>query len=369
MPWISTQDMNGKHDLCDQQHTLTSPVVRADLMDADATEAAVRGSEVRRLTQPGTMSRVCCQRWAGVREGGRFLSAQVHTGLMPSPADAGEPLQQLHEPVTEEYVGQRDLTRWSRPGQWLVRYVLSASRFMSAHTVLIVSAAVGAVLITVLTAASAQIYDNVKDADGLSRLDDPVLHQAISLRSTGIVALVHFFTNLGGTVELSIITAVVVLVMVWRWRSWTPLILVGVGVAGSLLMTVAGKGMVGRVRPPLADAVRPYETSPSFPSGHTLNSTVIAGLVAYLLLLHLSSALARVLSIAGAVIWFVSMGLSRVFLGYHWLTDVMAGWTLGLAWLLLVITSHRLFLTVRRNRRLVEPRGKTPPRPDTASRK
>jgi undecaprenyl-diphosphatase len=45
------------------------------------------------------------------------------------------------------------------------------------------------------------------------------------------------------------------------------------------------------------------------------------------------------------------MGLRRVFLGYHWLTDVIVGWTLGLAWVALVITSHRLFLTVRRERR------------------
>jgi membrane-associated phospholipid phosphatase len=275
---------------------------------------------------------------------------------MPSRPNAEGPVERLHEPVTEEYVGDRDLTRWSRPGQWLVRYTLMASRFVSAHTVLVGSAAIGAALVTVLTAASAQIYDNVKDADGLSGLDNPVLHLAIGLRTPRNVALVHFFTNLGGVLELSIITAVVVLVMMWRWRSWTPLILIGVAVAGALLMTLVGKGLVGRARPPLAEAVPPYETSPSFPSGHALNSTVIAGLVAYLLLLHLTSALARVLSIVCAVAWFVSIGLSRVFLGYHWLTDVMAGWTLGLAWLLLVITSHRLFLTVRRNRQAAEPR-------------
>ena len=49
-----------------------------------------------------------------------------------------------------------------------------------------------------------------------------------------------------------------------------------------------------------------------------------------------------------AIIWALAMGLSRVFLGHHWLTDVIFAWLLGAAWLTLVITSHRLFLTIRR---------------------
>ena len=80
---------------------------------------------------------------------------------------------------------------------------------------------------------------------------------------------------------------------------------------------------------------------------HTLNSTVIAGLVAYLVAIRLTSRLGIALCVVLAAAWAAAMGFSRVFLGHHWLTDVMFAWLLGLAWLALLITAHRIFLALR----------------------
>ncbi|MGI8459802.1 MAG: phosphatase PAP2 family protein [Propionibacteriaceae bacterium] len=258
------------------------------------------------------------------------------------------PPQLQDDTTSEESIGRLILTSWSTAvGRLLVRFARRLARSVSAHGVLYLTSLVGLVLVGSLTALGAAVYDAVSESDGISTLDRPTLQLALDHRSAGIDRGLTIFTHLGGPVGMTIIAVVITGLMVWRWRSRTPLVLMIVAVTGSLLITVLGKNEVGRHRPPQVDAVPPYETSPSFPSGHALNSTVIAGLVAYLILRRLHRQLARVLTIVVAVAWAIAIGLSRVFLGHHWLTDVMFGWVIGLAWLGVVITAHRLYLTVR----------------------
>jgi membrane-associated phospholipid phosphatase len=219
---------------------------------------------------------------------------------------------------------------------------------VSPRAVLIITAMIGGVLVMGLTAAGAGVYDAVAEKDGLSGLDRPALNQAISWRTPLNDRLITWFTHLGGPVGMTIIAAVVTILMVWRWRTVTPAILMIIAVAGSLTFTHVGKAVVRRIRPPLSDAIPPYEYAFSFPSGHALNSTVIAGMVAYLVARRLTSRVGRALCVIVAALWAIAMGLSRVFLGHHWLTDVMFAWLLGLAWLALLITAHRIFLLVWR---------------------
>jgi undecaprenyl-diphosphatase len=248
----------------------------------------------------------------------------------------------------EERIGDRDLTRWPSPvGRGLVRLGTALAAHVSAHSVLYITAGLGLALVVGLTAAGAGIYDAVAEHDGISGLDQPALNRSIASRTAINTQILTWFTHLGGPVGMTIIASLITIAMVWRWRSRTPLILMLIAVAGSLTMTAVGKAVVGRVRPPLIEAVPPYEYAFSFPSGHALNSTVIAGMVAYLLGRRLRTRWTRVAVVLAAVAWALAMGLSRVFLGHHWLTDVIFAWLLGAAWLALLITSHRLYLTIR----------------------
>jgi membrane-associated phospholipid phosphatase len=238
------------------------------------------------------------------------------------------------------------------PGSGLLRLL---RRYFSAHALLVITAIAGGLVILGLTAASAGVYDAVAEKDGIAALDRPVLDQVIAMRTPLADQLFTLFTDLGGPLRMTLIASAITLLIVWRWRSPTPLILMIIAVAGSLTFTRVGEAIVGRARPPLSDAVPPYEHAFSFPSGHTLNSTVIAGMIAYLVAIRLTSRLGIALCVVLAVAWAAAMGFSRVFLGHHWLTDVIFAWLLGLAWLAVLITAHRMVLAVRQPRAQREP--------------
>lgn len=255
----------------------------------------------------------------------------------------------LRERPDQRFVGDRDLTAWpTAMGRALVRLARSLHRRLAPHNVLIVILVVGLALFAALTTAAGAVYDAVVEADGVAVLDHPALAAAKAARTPLLNTLVQAFTTLGGGVGMPVLATLVALGLVLAWRQWTPILLIAATAAGSLTLTVVGKAVVGRMRPPLADAVPPYELTASFPSGHSLNSVALAGIVAYLLVRRQRRRRARVVTVLFAVLFAGAMGLSRVYLGHHWLTDVLVAWALGLGWLTVVITGHRLLLTMRR---------------------
>ena len=230
---------------------------------------------------------------------------------------------------TETWLTQR----W---GKWVVPYAA-----------LWITMLVGGVIVVVLAVLSAEVYDNVVDEAGLANLDKPTLAFMEQVRSPGLDSFVTGFTNIGGGIGMPILASILTAWLIWASRTWRPLILIGGAAAVSTTATTLGKKLIGRNRPDYADAVPPYENSPSFPSGHALNTTVVIGLVVYLACLQVKHTLARVGMIAAGAVFIGAMGMSRVYLGHHWMTDVIVGWALGLAWVGIVILAHRLFHAMR----------------------
>jgi undecaprenyl-diphosphatase len=147
---------------------------------------------------------------------------------------------------------------------------------------------------------------------------------------TAVVGVIKSVTWLGSSGVLWTVTgtAVVALAIRRRWRLAIYLLVAG---AGALTLDPVLKALVGRLRPVVADPIA-YGTGNSFPSGHALGSIVCYGAL-YLVFLPATRGIwRRVFTIVIAAL-IVAIGLSRLLLGVHFVSDVLGGWSLGIAWL------------------------------------
>ena len=144
--------------------------------------------------------------------------------------------------------------------------------------------------------------------------------------------LMRDLTSLGSTTVLTIITlSAVGLLMVER--RWATALFVVVAVGGGTLLSSLLKFAFARPRPDLvAHSVDVYTAS--FPSGHAMLSAVTYLTLAALLVRAVRRFRIRLYILGCAVALTVSIGISRVYLGVHYPTDVLAGWTVGSAWAL-----------------------------------
>lgn len=176
------------------------------------------------------------------------------------------------------------------------------------------------------------LLDQVKNDRSLLRLDTSAannLHDWVR-GSENLVQNLKILTFFGSPVWFYIILTPAVF---WVWRRGHPrlaIFLVVTALGGGLLDTVV-KEAVDRARPSLVEPVATARGK-SFPSGHAMSSTVVYGAL-LLVFLPVIGRRYRPLVIGGVVVLVLAIGFSRLALGVHFISDVMGGFVLGLAWL------------------------------------
>jgi undecaprenyl-diphosphatase len=170
--------------------------------------------------------------------------------------------------------------------------------------------------------------------------DISVLSQWFAWRSSSSTFVALGWTFFGSPSVLCIITF---LLLVWLVRAKKYLVALGgaVSMAGVAVTVMALKHLVERARPDAVIAVY-QETSFSFPSGHAALSLTCFLFVGYVLCMRTPLWHRKVNIIFTAVCLALAVGLSRVFLGVHYPSDVIAGWIIGLGWFLLGIGLERV---------------------------
>jgi len=163
--------------------------------------------------------------------------------------------------------------------------------------------------------------------------DLPLLHAVHGLAGAGLDDVFVMMSRLGYAWGVVPFDAVLVLGLL-LWRRYREGTFAALSILGSLLLNVAAKHTFARARPDLWQSIMPAETTFSFPSGHAMGSMT---LVAVLVLLCWSVRTPwgwgwrwPVTLLGSAFVLLV--GLSRIYLGVHYPSDILAGWTASLAW-------------------------------------
>jgi undecaprenyl-diphosphatase len=183
-----------------------------------------------------------------------------------------------------------------------------------------------------ITAALFGLGELVVHVPAITAFDRHVTHWAVDHRSPAHDAAMRAITWIGSWVAVAVVACVVLVMRATRRLTTAALLLVAMAWAGEVVMVNLVKTAVGRPRPPkalwLVDA-----HGASFPSGHAANATLVLVVVSAIVLLSSRRPWARITVVTLAALAVVGVGCSRVELGVHWTTDVLAAWLATLTWL------------------------------------
>src|SRR5215213_633609 len=226
--------------------------------------------------------------------------------------------------------------RYDAQLRWLLRR-LTPGQYLGLHLTLGLLAAAGSLWLF------GGLVEDLLTGDPIVRFDrvvDDYLHSHATAPLTTFFLIVTAF----GSLEAMVILGVVVAAVLARGRRWTLLGTWLAAVVGSAVIDWLLKGLFQRPRPHFAHPLL-VETSYSFPSGHAMESFVAYGMLAYFAVLALRTWEARVAVVCGAALLVVLIGFSRLYLGVHYFSDVIAGYAAGGVWLSALITGAE---TIRR---------------------
>jgi len=184
------------------------------------------------------------------------------------------------------------------------------------------------------------LLQDVAAHDELGLVDQPAWRLFVAHREAWLTLGMRGATNLGNAAVLG--GVLVATGLLWRWRAgtWRPLGLLAAAFAGAWVLSSAVKALTHRPRPPAAQAIGHW-TGHAFPSGQVTHAAAVYGVLAALLAASSPRWGRKVGLWAAAVLLVGLVGLSRLYLGANWLTDVLAGGALGGAWLFVLLTLDR----------------------------
>ena len=176
---------------------------------------------------------------------------------------------------------------------------------------------------------------DVAGHNGMAVHDPHVTAWMVAHRAGWLTSVLRVVTWLGSTAVIIPLGVIVGGFFVLRRRRWQPLALLAAAVAGAVGLYGIVKPLIGRPRPLPAVWIG-HNSGAAFPSGHATQSVAFYAMLAIVLGAGRSPWVKTVLWSAAALV-ALAVGGSRIYLGAHWLTDVLGGYALGACWVATVV--------------------------------
>jgi len=195
-------------------------------------------------------------------------------------------------------------------------------------------------VVAVLLLTFAKLADDARERDDFGAFDLRVAPWFESIRTPVPTRAAELLGAVTAPALFGVTMLVVAALLRWRTKSWRTGAYLVVTAFGAGLLTYTAKHFINVARPVPPESVS-FDAEPGMPSGHVLMAAAMSVIVVYLLWSRVRSTGARVALAASGVMFVAIMAVSRLYLGAHWLSDVVAGAALGTAWALLVIVVSR----------------------------
>lgn len=214
---------------------------------------------------------------------------------------------------------------------------LLVSRFGS-KTGLALSLVGGFAALTIFTWLGAELFRKLIGPLVTASFDAPIVQYAAAHRFAGLTIVMKAMTTVGNDLYLWIAVLIGGAILAWLTRSWRPLLLLALGMLGAVSLNHLIKLAVARTRPASLFWAIPASDW-SFPSGHATESSAVYRTLAHMFADTQKRSGVKIMTYAIGFAAPCLIGISRVYLGVHWPTDVIGGWALGCAWSAIVLGS------------------------------
>ena len=199
-----------------------------------------------------------------------------------------------------------------------------------------------ALLIVGAISAFVDIAEDVETADHITVVDVQWANWLHAHATPPLTQVMLAVSTLHDMLSMSVLTILLATFLKWRRERYWLLGLMLV-VPGGIVLNTLFKFVFARARPHFIDSIVTL-TSYSFPSGHVAGSTLFYGFAAALLISHTHSIALRIAAVMGALLMITLVAASRMYLGAHFLSDVLAAFFESLAWLgLCLVGTHLIF--------------------------